>query len=114
MKTLSIAALIVLSSLAGLAFAQGPPQSRATDITQPTPIVLERLLETQRTTCFLPDDSSHPLNAATTYEGQRYRCVEVFAPTEFASLQSDPGGSQRLVRSGGTLTVRMAGWVKVP
>ena len=109
MRTLLVAVLIALSSLGGLMYAQGPSQRNETDITQPTPITVERHLDTQRTTCFLPDDSGHPLNTATTYDGQRYRCVEVFAPTEFATLHSDPGGPQRLVRSGGTLTVRMAG-----
>jgi len=107
MRTLLVAALIVVSSLAGLTYAQEASQRRETDITQPTPITaitLEMILEEQRTTCYLPDDSKHPLNTATTYEGQAYRCVEVFAPYPDA------------VRSGQsqTLKVRMAGWVKVP
>ena len=101
MRTLSIAVLFVLSSLAGLSYAQRA-QGRDTDITQPTPITLEQLLQEQKTTCYLPDDSTHPLNTTTTYDGQRYRCVEVFAGA--------------LVRAGqrGTLTVHSAGWIKVP
>lgn len=104
MRVLLVAVLIVLSSLAGLTYAQLAPQRQETDITQPTPLVLEMILEEQRTTCYLPDDSKHPLNTATVHDGQRYRCVEVFAPYPDA------------VRSGQsqTLKVRMAGWVKVP
>jgi hypothetical protein len=60
------------------------------------------ILEEQQKTCYLPDDSKHPLKAVTTYDGQPYRCVEVFEPA--------------LVRAGqrGTLRVRTAGWVKAP
>jgi hypothetical protein len=94
-------ALVALSSLAGLTYAHGAPQFGETDITQPTPITIEMIVEEQRTTCYLPDDSKHPLNATATYDGQRYRCVEVF--------------ESALVRAGqpGTLRVRTAGWVKV-
>lgn len=46
MRALSIAAVIVLSSLAGLTYAQGAAQGKETEITQPTPIVLERPLAT--------------------------------------------------------------------
>ena len=114
MRALSIAALITLSSLAGLTYAQGASQRKETEITQPTPIILERTLDTDRTTCFLPDESGYPLNTATTYDGQRYRCVEVFAPTVMATTRSDAGGKQSISLAPGTLTVRMAGWVKVP
>jgi hypothetical protein len=113
MRALSIAALVALSSLAGLTYAQGASQRKETDITQPTPISLERPLDTDRTTCFLPDDSGYPLNTVTTYNGQRYRCVEVFAPTELA-IQFVENRKQSISRSPGMLAVRMAGWVKLP
>jgi hypothetical protein len=103
MRALSISALIALSSLAGFTYAQGASQRRDTDITQPTPITIEMILEEHRTTCYLPDDSKHPVNTATTYDGQRYRCVEVFSPYPDAARS---GQSQ-------TLAVRTAGWVRV-
>jgi hypothetical protein len=112
MRTLSITALIALSSLAGLTYAQGASQRTETDITQPTPIVLEGLPEMRLTTCFLPDGSGYPVNTTTTYDGQRYRCVEVFAPTELSTLQSGADGKTRISLSPGTLKVRMAGWVR--
>jgi hypothetical protein len=96
--------LIALSSMATLTQAQRAPQRPETDITQPTPITIEMILEEQRTTCYLPDDSKRPLNTVVTYDGQSYRCVEVFAPYPDAIR---PGQTQ-------TLAVRMAGWVKVP
>src|SRR5262245_17572820 len=109
MKVLISAALIVFSSLAGLTYAQGAAQRGQTDITQPTPIVLENLTETQPTICLLPDGSGYALNTTTTYDGQRYRCVEVFAPTDLLTLRSDADGKTRTFRSPGTLKVRMAG-----
>ena len=121
MRALSIAAVIVLSSLAGLTYAQGAAQGKETEITQPTPIVLKRPLDSELTTCFLPDNSGYALDTTTTFDGQRYRCVEVFAPTElvtqafsFEPVQSDAGAKLSVSRSPGTLAVRMAGWVKVP
>jgi hypothetical protein len=107
MRTLSIAALIALSAMAGLMHAQGSPQRRDADRRQQ--IQREETLRERereaRTTCALPDASGHPLNDVVSYEGQTYRCVEVFAPTPAPLVP--PGESQ-------TLTVRMVGWVKVP
>ena len=103
MRLLSSSAVVALSSLASLTYAHGAPQFRATDITQPTPITIEMIVEEQRTTCYLPDDTKHPLNAATTYDGRRYQCVEVFAPYPDTARS---GQSQ-------TLAARMAGWVRV-
>ena len=130
MRALSIAAVIVLSSLAGLTYAQGAAQGKETEITQPTPIVLKRPLDSELTTCFLPDNTGYPLDTTTTFDGQRYRCVEVFAPTELVTqafrfepvqpdaggkpVQSDAGGKLSVSRSPGTLAVRMAGWIRVP
>lgn len=102
MRLLSIAALI--ASLAGLTYAQGAPQRIETFVTQPAPITVEMIVEEQRTTCYLPDDTKHPLNTAVTYDGQRYRCVEVFSPYPDSARS---GQSQ-------TLKVHTAGWVKVP
>jgi hypothetical protein len=104
MRALLIAALITLSAMAGLTYAQRAPQRAETDITQPTQISIEMLLEEQRTTCYLPDDSKHPLNTATSYDGQRYRCVEVYAPYPDTARS----GQNQILR------VRMAGWVRVP
>ena len=59
--------------------------------------------------CFLPDGSGYPLNTVTLYDGQRYRCVEVFAPTELLTLQSDADGKTRTSRAPGKLKVQMAG-----
>jgi len=107
MRTISIAALIVLAATVGMIEAQGSPQRRDADRRQQIRAEEERLREMQRearTSCPLPDGSSHPLNAVVSYEDETYRCVEVFAPTPPA--QVPPGEGQ-------TLTVRMAGWVKV-
>jgi hypothetical protein len=60
----------------------------------------ERLRE-QRTACDLPDGTRHPLTTVVNYEGQTYRCVEVFTPNAPGPLENQ------------TLTVRIAGWVKV-
>ncbi len=108
MRTLAIAVLIALSSMAGLTLAQGPGQGSNADRRQRIQREEEGLRERQRearTACPLPDGSSHPLDAVVSYEAETYRCVEVFAPTPAAFVP--PGENQ-------TLSVRMAGWVKVP
>src|SRR5688572_8095727 len=99
MRTLSAAALLVLSSMAGLMYAQARPQRTPAEVNQ---ILLQRRLQQHadfqrelKSTCSLPDGSNQPLNAVTSYEGQTYRCVE--------ALRSD----------GVTLTTYAAGWVKV-
>ena len=80
MRALSITALITLSSLAGLTYAQGVP----IQITRPgVPMLLF-----DEKACYLPDSSSHPVNTVTTFQGQRYRCVEVFGPALHRSGQS--------------------------
>jgi hypothetical protein len=107
MRTLSIAALMTLSAMAALTHAQGTQQRRDADRRQAMQR-LEGMLETrreERTTCALPDGSSHPLNAVVRYEEQTYRCLEVFTPTPAGLVP--PGENQ-------TLTVRIAGWVKLP
>jgi len=118
MKTLSIAALIVLSSMAGLTHAQATPQRSAEERRlareqqeqrtlerrrvqqQSEQRLLERRRE-ERTACPLPDGTSQPLNTVVNYEGQTYRCVEVFTPNAPGPLENQ------------TLTVRIAGWIKV-
>ena len=110
MRTLSIAALITVSWMAGLTHAQGTPQQQRRDaerrqaMRQAEERVLEERRRAERTACAMTDGSSHPLNAVVIYEGQRYRCVEVFAPTPPGLVP--PGEDQ-------TLTVRIAGWIKV-
>ena len=97
--------MIVLSSLAGLTYAQGDSQrneilralTEQTEVTQPTPITLESFPEMKPAACFLPDGNGYPLNTVTLYNGQRYRCVEVFAPTELLTLQSDADGKRELL-----------------
>jgi hypothetical protein len=104
MRTFSIAALIAFSSMAGLMYAQGSPQrSEAEKRRIIAEFVAQRLIEQRqerdlelKTTCAMPDGSSHPLSALTSYEGQTYRCVE--------ALRSD----------GVTLRTYAAAWVKVP
>jgi hypothetical protein len=109
MRTLTVA-LIALTSIAALTHAQQTPQPRdpqalANALRQLQ--VAQELLRArrqERTSCTLPDGTSHPLNAVVTYEGQTYRCVEVFTPTPTALVP--PGQNQ-------TLAVRLAGWIKV-
>lgn len=113
MKALSIAASIAVSSMAALTYAQGFPTPRPADearrqqsrqeIQRLETVLLEREQQA-RTGCDLPDGTTHRLNAEVRYEGQAYRCVEVFTPT--APARVPPGTSQ-------TLTVRMAGWIKI-
>ena len=100
MRTLSVAALIVFSSMAGLIYAQARPQRTPAEVQQ---ILLQRALEqhneTQReltTTCSLPDGSNRPLDSVTNFEGQTYRCVEALRSNGF------------------TLATYAAGWVRVP
>jgi hypothetical protein len=128
MRTLWIATLITLATMSGFVHAQRPQQNvdvrelinaaatfqvtddlrkireqQADDLRKRR----ERIRESQereRTICDLPDGSSHRLNAVASYEGETYRCVEVFTPTPPALVP--PGENQ-------TLTVRIAGWVKV-
>ena len=107
MRTLAIVAVLALSTMPGLMQAQQSPLRRDADARR-LRLEAETLRERARqasTACPLPDGSIHPLNAVVTYEGQTYRCVEVFTPTP--PPQVPPGENQ-------TLTVRMAGWVKVP
>jgi hypothetical protein len=102
MRTLSIAAFLALSSMAGLMYAQGSPQrSEAEKRAIMAEFLKQRLTEQAqerdrelKTTCEMPDGSSHQLGAVTSYEGQTYRCVEA-------------------LRSNGlTLTTYAAAWVK--
>ena len=111
MRTLSITALIALVSMAGLTHAQGYPEPRPLHrpVNEVQQKEIQRLVnETRerqreaRTTCMLPDGSSYPLKTVARYEGQRYRCVEVFTP----SMPVPAGESQ-------TLAVRLAGWIKI-
>jgi hypothetical protein len=114
MRTFSIiAGLIALSAMAGLTHAQGFPTPRPEDearrrqMQQLTQQFEEQVRARERqaqTSCALPDESTHALNAVVSYEGQAYRCVEVFTPTPPARVP--PGEGQ-------TLTVRMAGWIKI-
>jgi hypothetical protein len=104
MRTISIAALIALSVMGGLIYGQGSPQrSEAEKRRIMAEFVNQRLIEQRqesdrqlKTTCEMPDGSSHALDTLTSYEGQTYRCVE--------ALRSD----------GVTLTTYAAAWVKVP
>ena len=103
MRTLPVAALIALSSLAGAALAQESPQQRRdADLARRLRVEAEILRERARRACPLPDGSTHPLNALVNYEGQTFRCVEVFTPTPA------PVGEKQM------LAVHMAGWVRVP
>jgi hypothetical protein len=108
MKSLIVAALMAFSSMAGLTYAQAIPQREGALSNAPRRLRLadqlrEKDREGQRTTCALPDGSTHPLNTVVSYEGQTYRCVEVFAPTPAPLVP--PGQNQ-------SLTVHIAGWVK--
>jgi hypothetical protein len=106
-----IAGVIAASAMAGVTYAQFPTPSpervaRERQAQQLRQQFEERFTEQKRqarTACALPDESSHPVNAEVTYEGQRYRCVEVFAPT---NPVSDPGVSE-------PMSVSIAGWIKV-
>jgi hypothetical protein len=112
MRTLPIAALIALSAMAVI--VQG--QSRSMQLSpselrewhrqraQVQHEEMQREREEARKSCVLPDGSRHPLTTVVTYEAQTYRCVEVFAPTPAGLVP--PGENQ-------TLTVRMAGWVRM-
>lgn len=113
MRILSVVAVFVTVSMAGFAYAQFPqadPRAQADrqrmqrQMQQREQEIRERERQAQ-TACPLPDESSHPVNAELTYEGQRYRCVEVFLPTQPGRVA--PGQDQ-------TLTVRTAGWIKIP
>ena len=108
MRALSIA-MLILSSMTGLTHAQGTPQRRQADRRelqqqerQRVEAMYQERAREERTVCALPDGSTHPVNTVQSYEGQTYRCVEVFTP----NLGVRPGENQ-------TLTVRMAGWIKV-
>ena len=46
--------------------------------------------------CVAPNGPSRPINSVATFDGQRYRCMEVFLPST----------------NDVTLRVRIAGWVK--
>ena len=104
MRTLSITALIALSVMGSLIYAQGSPQRSEAekrrileDFANQRAIQLRQERDRElKTTCNLPDGSTHPLNALTSYEGQTYRCVE--------ALRSD----------GVTLLTYAAAWVRVP
>jgi hypothetical protein len=107
-----IAVLIAVSAMAALPHAQGFPQpdSQREALRQQRQEELQQLAARMRerergaqTSCALPDGSAHPINTSTTYEGQAYKCVEVFLPTPPA--QVPPGEGQ-------ALTVRIAGWIK--
>lgn len=109
MRMLSLLVLLALGSMAGLTHAQGSqlrsaPNQRNVQERQRLEQTHRREVERRRTTCTLPDGTSHPLDAVMSYEGQTYRCVEVFAPTP--PPQVAPGEGQ-------TLIVQTAGWIKV-
>jgi hypothetical protein len=57
----------------------------------------------EKTSCALPDGSREPLGAEISYEGEAYRCVEVFSPTPPPLVP--PGRNQGL-------TANAAGWIK--
>jgi hypothetical protein len=94
--------------MAGLTHAQGTPQRSDADrlaslrqsMRQAEEKMLERRTE-ERSACDLPDGTRHPLTTVVSYEGQSYRCVEVFTPNTPGPLENQ------------TLTVRIAGWIKV-
>jgi hypothetical protein len=104
MRTLSITTLIALMVTGGLLYAQGSPQRSEAEkrrimaeFTRQLAIEQHQQWEQElKTTCNLPDGSSHAINTLTNYEGQTYRCVE--------ALRSD----------GVVLTTYAAAWVKVP
>ena len=109
--SMTIAGLLALSVLAGVTHAQFPTPSpeavaRERQAQQLRQQLDERFAEQKRqarTVCVLPDESSHPVNTEATYDGQRYRCVEVFAPT---NPVSNPNTSE-------AMSVSLAGWIKV-
>ena len=113
MRTLSIVTLIVVSTMVALAQGQSrsmqlSPQELSDWYRQRAQLrheEMQREKEEAKKSCPLPDGSSQPLNTVETYDGQTYRCLEVFLPTPAALVP--PGQGQ-------TLTLRMAGWVKVP
>jgi hypothetical protein len=109
MRTLSLLVLLGVGSMAGLTQAQGPQlrgaaNQRDVQERQRLEQMHRQEVERRRTTCDLPDGTSHRINAVMNYEGQIYQCVEVFAPTPPA--QVGPGEGQ-------TLIVQSAGWIKV-
>ena len=112
MRTLSIVTLIVVSTMVALVQAQSrsmqlsPPELRDwyRQRAQLQFEEIQREREEARKSCVLLDGSSRPLTTVVNYDDQTYRCVEVFLPTPAALVP--PGEGQ-------TLTVRMAGWVKV-
>ena len=112
MRTILFGAVIALATMVAIVQAQSrsmqlSPQELRDWYRQRAQLQheeMQREREEARKSCVLPDGSSHPLTAVVSYEGETYRCVEVFAPTPAPLVP--PGENQ-------TLTVRMAGWVKV-
>ena len=106
-----IAGLIALSAMAVVTHAQFPtprPEdvARERQAQQLRQQLNERFIEQKRqarTACTLPDESRHPVNDVVTFEGQTYRCMEVFAPT---NPVTDPA-------EGNAMSVSVAGWIKV-
>lgn len=88
--------LAVLTA-AGILYAQGTYVIKSQLNTKP------EISHQEQTSCALPDGTRRPLATEIVYEGQTYRCVEVFAPTPAPLVP--PGQSQ-------TLTVNAAGWIK--
>ena len=103
MRTLSIAALVVLTSMVAHAqFGQRRDADPRHDFIQRMEAMeRNRDRDRERTSCALPDGTRHPLTTVVTYEGQSYRCMEIFAPNIPGPLENQ------------TLTVRIAGWIKV-
>ena len=105
MRILSIAALVVLTSMVAHAqFGQRRGDDPRHDFIQRREAMereRERDRERERTSCALPDGTRHPLTTVVTHEGQFYRCMEVFTPNIPGPLENQ------------TLTVRIAGWIKV-
>jgi hypothetical protein len=113
MRTLSIAAVLTLSTMVALVQAQSRSMQLSPDQLrefyrqrmQLQHEEMEREREEAKKSCALPDGSAQPLNHVLSHEGETYRCLEVFLPTLPRDIP--PGGGQ-------TLSVRVAGWVKVP
>jgi hypothetical protein len=101
MKTFTM--LAGLFALAAIAHAQQGFPARPLPTRDERPDVqraLERMRESElqaRTSCTLPDESTHQINTVVRFEGQTYRCVEVFAPN--------------MTGFGEVFTVRL-GWIK--
>lgn len=93
MRIFSITTLIVLLVAIGVTQAQW---TRA-DVDRIRQRGIDQQSELQRelkTTCTMPDGSTHALSAVSRYEGQEYECVQVF--------RSD----------GVTLSAYAAGWLR--